>query len=251
MIVDYYRPHDVKETLQLLEDQNKNIVLMGGGTAIDRNDVEPMTVVDLQNVGLEEIQKKGNFLEIGATVTLQSLHDSPQVSDELENIILREATHNLRQVATVAGTLLASNGRSPFATTMLAIDATVTILPGDEAISLGNLLLMREIKLKSKLITKITIPMNVKLAYEDVSRTPADLPIVSAAVAVWPAGRTRVVLGGYGAVPTLASDGPERGGEEPAAKNAFSQAVDEWASAEYRMEIAPILVKRCFSKLES
>ena len=93
--------------------------------------------------------------------------------------------------------------------------------------------------------------MNVKLAYEDVSRTPADLPIISAAVAVWPAGRTRVVLGGFGAVPILASDGPERGGEEPAAENASSQSVDEWASAEYRMEIAPILVKRCFSKLES
>ena len=143
MIVDYYRPHDAKETLQLLENQNKNIVLMGGGTAIDRYAVEPMAVVDLQNVGLGEIQKKGNFLEIGATVTLQSLYDSPLVSDELKYIILREATHNLRQVATVAGTLLASNGRSPFATAMLAIDAVVTLLPGKEAISLGNLLLIR------------------------------------------------------------------------------------------------------------
>ena len=251
MIVEYYRPDDVKETLKLLENQNKNIVIMGGGTAIDRYDVEPMTVIDLQNVGLGEIQKKGNFLEIGATVSLQSLYDSPQVSDELKNIIQREATHNLRQVATVAGTLLASNGRSPFATAMLALDSTVTLLPGDEAISLGNLLLMRETKLKSKLVTKITIPMNVNLAYEDVSRTPADLPIISGSVAIWPAGRTRVVLGGFGAVPTLVSDGPERGGEDAAAKNASSQAFDEWASAEYRMEIAPILVKRCFSKLES
>lgn len=110
---------------------------------------------------------------------------------------------------------------------------------------------MRKRKLESKLVTKITVPINVKLAYEDVSRTPADLPIVSAAVAIWTSGRTRVILGGYGEVPALASDGPEKGGEETAAKDAFSQAGDEWASAEYRKEVAPILVKRCFSQLES
>ena len=70
-------------------------------------------------------------------------------------------------------------------------------------------------------------------------------------MAVWPTGRTRVILGGVGNVPTLASDGPEQGGEETAAKNAFSQAGDEWATAEYRMEVAPILVRRCLLKIGS
>ena len=82
----------------------------------------------------------------------------------------------------------------------------------------------------------------------DQEREPS---VRRAALAVWPGGRTRVILGGYGAVPALASDGPEMGGEETAAQDAFSQAGDEWASAEYRMEIAPILVRRCLSQLES
>lgn len=251
MIVDYYRPKDLSETLSLIENQDKKTILMGGGTAIDRYSIEPMAIVDLQDVGLGEIQKKGNFIDIGATVTLQSLSESPLIAEQLREVILREATHNLRNVASVAGTLIASDGRSPFTAALLAMDAAATLLPGDETISLGNLFLMRDQKLGSKLVTKISIPVNVQLVYEDVSRTPADLPIVSAALAIWPGGRTRVILGGYGAVPALASDGPEMGGEETAAKDAFSQAGDEWASAEYRMEIAPILVRRCLSQLES
>jgi CO/xanthine dehydrogenase FAD-binding subunit len=251
MIVDYYRPNDVAETLKLLENQNNRAILVGGGSTIDRYIDEPVVIVDLQNAGLGEIIQKGAFFEIGATATLQTLLDQSQISDELRSVIRREATHNLRQVATVAGTLIASTGRSPFAAALLALDATVVMLPGNETISLGNLLPKRDQISGSKLITKITIPLNVRMAYEEVNRTPADLPIVSASVAIWSSGRTRVILGGFGESPLLSSDGPERGGEESAAKDAFSQAGDEWATAEYRMEIAPILVKRCLTKIES
>ena len=250
MIVEYHRPNDIQETLDLLENQVITTVLMGGGTAIDRYKTEPFVIVDLQNIGLGNIGKKGNFLEIGATVTLQSFYEETQIPDVLRKVILREATHNLRQVATVAGTLIASDGRSPFTSAMLALDASVTLLPGEEQIQLGNYSLMGESQIKSKLITKITIPLNVQLAYEEVARTPEDLPILCAAVAHWPSGRTRVILGGFGDVPTLASDGPDKGGEEAAAVDACRSANDDWASAEYRMDVASLLVKRCFSQFE-
>ena len=250
MIVEYFRPKDIAEALELLDKTDIKMVLMGGGTALDRYSPEAMTVIDLQDLDLGGIQKKGNLLEIGATVTLQSLLDETAVSEVLKNVIRREATHNLRQVATVAGTLLASDGRSPFTTAMLALDTSLTLLPGDSTINLGDLLLKRGMGMHNKLISKISLPINVKLAYEDVSRSPADLPIVSAAVAIWPGGRTRVTLGGYGEMPTLAADGPDMGGEEFAARDAYLQAGDEWASAEYRMDVASTLIKRCFSELE-
>jgi len=250
MIVEYFRPRDIAEALKLLGKTDIKMVLMGGGTALDRYSPEPIAVIDLQDLDLGGIQEKGNFLEIGATVTLQSLLDEPTVSEVLKDVIRREATYNLRQVATVAGTLLVSDGRSPFTTALLALDTSVTLLPDDSTINLGDLLLRRGMGMRNKLISKISFPINVKLAYEDVSRSPADLPIVSSAVAVWPGGRTRVTLGGYGKLPTLAADGPEMGGEEFAARDAYLQAGDEWASAEYRMDVASTLVKRCFSELE-
>jgi CO/xanthine dehydrogenase FAD-binding subunit len=91
--------------------------------------------------------------------------------------------------------------------------------------------------------------MNVRLAFETVARTPSDKPIVCAAVAQWPSGRTRLALGGWGKAPALALDGNGPDDLEAAARNAFSEAGDEWASKEYRNEIASVLAKRCLATL--
>ena len=66
MIVEYYRPKDVPEILKLLENQETFTVLMGGGTAIDRFNSEPMAVVDLQDVGLGKIRGKSMILRKSA-----------------------------------------------------------------------------------------------------------------------------------------------------------------------------------------
>jgi CO/xanthine dehydrogenase FAD-binding subunit len=251
MIVEYYRPKNIAETLSLLSETQINTVLMGGGTAIDRYSTEPFAVLDLQDVGLSSIQVRSSVLEIGATATLQALYEYPQIQEALISSIYHEATQNLRQVATAAGTLIAADGRSPFTTTMYALDAALTIIPDEEQISLGDLLALGKKSLAKRLITKITIPLNVRLAYEYLARTPADLPIVCAAVAVWPSGRTRVVLGGYGEEPVLAMDGPGGGGAEIAAKDAYSHSDDQWATAEYRQEMAKVLVKRGLVNLDA
>ena len=251
MIVEYYRPKNIAETLNLLSETQINTVLMGGGTAIDRYSTEPFAVLDLQDVGLSSIQVHGSVLEIGATATLQALFEYPRIQKTLQSSIYHEATQNLRQVASAAGTLVASDGRSPFTTAMYALDAALTMIPDEEKISLGDLLVLGKKSLANRLITKITIPLNVRLAYEYVARTPADLPIVCAAVAVWPSGRTRIVLGGFGEVPVLAMDGPGGGGAEVAAGDAYSHANDQWATSAYRQNMAIVLVRRCLANLEA
>ena len=99
------------------------------------------------------------------------------------------------------------------------------------------------------LITKIILPLNTKFAFEFVSRTPADKPIVCAALTQWSSGRTRLTLGGYGKSPMLAMDGTEAEGIESAARTAYHEANDEWASAEYRMDVAAVLAKRCMEAI--
>jgi CO/xanthine dehydrogenase FAD-binding subunit len=254
MILEYHRPSKIEEVMALLARTDPPTVLLGGGTALERFSNQPVAVVDLQAAGLDTVQRQGNMLEIGATLTLQNLADTLK-NEKLENLaglqqaIGREATYNLRQVGTVAGALVAANGRSPFATAMLALDANLWLQPGDEQVCLGDLLPLRHERLSRRLITLITIPLNVHLAYEYVARSPADVPIVCAALAVWHSGRTRVVLGGFGSTPVLAFDGSEAEGIEIAARAAYSQAADEWASAEYRQEIAGVLAKRCANQL--
>jgi CO/xanthine dehydrogenase FAD-binding subunit len=245
-------------------------VPLAGGTVLNQPGVQAVAAVDLQELGLNTLSSRGSTLVAGAAVSLQALLEALPAAEAstpaLRSVLETEASYNLRQVGTVAGTLVASDGRSPFATALLALDAQLewkfsplsigALSAGapsaetgqeevlSESLSLGEFLLTRQERLAGRLITQVTLPLNVGLFYEAVARTPADRPIVAAAVAVWPSGRTRVALGGYGVVPLLALDGPEPGGAAVAARNAFSQAGDEWASAAYRADVAAILVAR-------
>ena len=242
MITAYHRPKTLDEALTLLTQPNRTP--LGGGTLLSRPTTDPVEAVDLQALSLDSIKKSGNNLEIGATVTLQQLLESEHCPEPMKSALKLEAPLNLRNAATVAGTLVAGDGRSTFGTILLALDAKIeTRYSTDDSrmSNIGEFLPLRP----QGLITSITIPLNVRLAFDYVSRTPADKPIVCAALAQWNSGRTRLVLGGYSKSPLLAMDGTESEGVEAAARNAFHEATDEWASAEYRMDVAATLARRC------
>ena len=249
MITDYFRPDTLPEALELLKQPNT--LPLGGGTLLSKPGTATVRVVDLQALGLDSITRKGNILEIGATATLQQLLESADIPEALQAALKLEAPLNIRNAASVAGTLVAADGRSTFTTAMLALDAKIT-LTSDEptVVNLGEFIPMRLDLLRGKLITKIEIPLNANLSFESVARTPADKPIVCVALAVWSSGRTRLALGGYGKAPLLAMDGTEAEGLKTAARNAFHEAKDEWASAEYRMAVAATLAKRCMEQIK-
>jgi CO/xanthine dehydrogenase FAD-binding subunit len=251
MITAYHRPDTIEQALSLLSRPEVRTLPLAGGTAIDRQAGEPLEVVDLQALGLNGVEQKGNFLTLGAAITLQACLGVEALPVALKRAIQLECTYNLRQVASLAGTLLAADGRSPLTTCMLALDARLVVLPGDEQVGLGDLLPLRSVSLVGKLVTQVTIPTHARLAYEYVARTPADLPIVCVALAQWPGGRTRLAVGGFGPTPSLALDGPEAEGVVQAAQNACSEAGDAWASADYRCQVASVLAGRCLEALSA
>ena len=283
MIIEYNRPDTLEQALLLLARPEPFSVPLAGGTALRRVS-RPQAVVDLQSLGLDSFQHQGNFLQLGATLRLQSFlealeaqstNGAPVASDQalsvslnqtLCQVIRREMAYNQRQAATVAGTLMSVGGRSPFATVFLALDAQLELMSAGkdsavepylvgESVGLGDLLPFRVERLRGRLITLVTIPANgrdgalLRLAFADVARTPADRPIVCVAVAAWPSGRTRIALGGFGPAPILAFDGTEPDGGEAAARSAYSQTADAWASAEYREAMAGILTERCLQAI--
>ncbi len=246
MITAYHRPKTLEEALTLLTQPN--MVPLGGGTLLAHPTQDSVEAVDLQALGLDTVKKQGNSLEIGAMATLQQLLESESCPEALKTALKLEAPLNLRNAATVAGTLVACDGRSTFATVLLALDAKIDIRYSSNdarVTNIGEFLPLRE----RGLITSITIPLNVKLAFDYVSRTPADKPIVCAALSQWNSGRTRLALGGYGKASVLAMDGTETDGAETAARNAFHEAADDYASAEYRADMAATLAKRCLAAL--
>jgi len=280
MIIAYHRPQTLEETLQLITRPNPLTLPLGGGTVLNAPHAGEYAVADLQALPLKSIEPHGSTLEIGAISTLQALLNFPDLHPALKKAIQHEATYNLRQVGTVAGTLIASDGRSPFAAALLALDAQLTLLPGDEQHDLGDILHLRNTQpestdqqigksanqqipnpqypisfLPNRLITRISISTKTTLAYEYVARTPADRPIVAVAAARWPAGRVRIVVGGWGSTPRLALDAPEPGGVEAegyfrfAVRSVTAEAGDQWASAEYRQDVAVTLARRVIESI--
>lgn len=250
MITTYHRPKTLDEALSLLTQPNT--VPLGGGTLLSKPTTDPVSVVDLQSLGLDSLRVNGNELQIGATCTLQTLLESEHIPNSLKTALKLEAPLNIRNSATVAGTIVSSDGRSPLTVSLLALDAkldhrplTADRLPS-AVFGLSEFLLTHQ----KTLITSITIPLNTKTVFEYVSKTPADKPIVCASVAQWNSGRTRLALGGYGKTPLLGMDGAEDGGIETAARIAYHEAGDEWASAEYRAEMAAVLSKRCLESIK-
>lgn len=245
MITTYHRPKTLDEALTLLTQSNT--IPLGGGTLLSHGTSDSISVVDLQLLKLDSLRVNGNNLQIGATCTLQSLLESEHISDSLKIALKLEAPINIRNSATVAGAIVSSDGRSPFVTAMLALDSRLEIRDSkkSQASSLSEYLLTRP----KGLITSISIPLNVKTSFEFISKTPTDKPIICASIAQWNSGRTRLTLGGYGRNPLLAMDGTEANGIEEAARNAYHEANDEWASAEYRVEMAAVLSKRCLESL--
>jgi CO/xanthine dehydrogenase FAD-binding subunit len=262
MITEYHRPDSLHAALALLARSQPHTLPLGGGTVLTQPQAsrqasqlagqDSFAVVDLQALGLDMLESSNQALQIGATVTLEALLAYPELPAALDHAIRHEATTNLRQTATAAGTLVASDGRSPFCLVMLALDTSVefaSLAGGEETLSLGELLPQRNTWLPGRLITRLTIPLKIKLAYHFAARTPADRPLVAAAAAAWPSGRTRLALGGFGPAPTLVLDGPEPGGIELAAREAYSLAGDAWADAEYRSAAAAELAHRCLNDL--
>ncbi len=162
MITAYHRPKTLEEAVKLLSETNARP--LGGGTTLTQLADETFPVVDLQSLGLNKITKSANVLNIGATVTLQELLESPNILPGLKTALNLEAPLNQRNRRTVAGALITCDGRSPFATMMVALDAKLSVKGVETSIhGLGDFLISQTEILKNNLITDVELPLRVKL----------------------------------------------------------------------------------------
>jgi len=247
MIVEYQRPETLQAAIELLSRKNPRTLPLGGGTRLSHYQGESIAVVDLRKLGLGKIERTGNFLSIGATVTLQELCDFDQTPQSITDAIRFETNYNLRQSATAAGTMVSGDGKSAFISALLALDAGMFMQPGDRKEAVGVWLERRDNENKNFLITSLEIPLDVILKYEFVGRSPLDIPMISVAIGEWPTGRKRVVIGGFGTHPALAMDGMDLTGLESSIKIACSQLINT-KNHYYILKTAKTLALRLLEK---
>jgi CO/xanthine dehydrogenase FAD-binding subunit len=251
MIQEYFRPSSVEEALRLLSEETKVRKPLGGGTSLSRQLAGTFDVVDLQSAGLDQIQETSQGIGAGAMVRLDSLLVHPAIAAEVKSAIRIDASENIRNMASLGGWLITSDGRSILTTVLLALDANLTWELGNQQVRLGNWLPLRKQSMPGVLLTDITWQTGTALVYEYVARSPKDRPILVVAAARWKSGRTRVALGGFGDAPILAMDGPGSTGADIASRDACSDADDLWATAKYRREVAAKLALRCVERLDA
>ncbi len=277
---EYHRPKDLTEAVALLQRKQPRTVVLNGGTWLvgeAPRDVE--AVVDIADLGLNRILVEGNLVRIGAAVTHQQLVESEQLRTSALRVISETAQAmsglNIRNRATIGGAIVTADAASPLVTALLACDAEVVIAgakdktkqaddPSDfwKVLPLaGFLAYRRQILDEGTLITEVRMPLpspDTRSHYARVARTPRDYPIVCAVAAFAMkdgiAGHVRIAIGGVAATPIRLSRlefGLEKkrladwlDGEMEAQMALLDPPGDWLGSAEYREEMARVLVRR-------
>lgn len=168
---------------------------------------------------------KGNTLRMDMSASLGALAEAEGLQPALREAIHSEApaTHGQQAVAW----LLAAAGDSRLAAAALALDAELELQDGTTQ-SYGNWLALRAVA-DELAVTGLHFSTAARLDFYQAD--DAWLVLVR-----WPAGRTRVAIGGWGPAPLLAMDGREASGILQAAENTLMLASNGEPEDEARLE---------------
>jgi probable selenate reductase FAD-binding subunit len=267
-LTEILHPPTLAEAVRLLRRPNiKTTILAGGTTLVPQARRDVQALVDLRNLNLSYIKREANVLRIGATTTLQDIVESPDCPPVLAQAAHASAPINVRNAATVGGVLASSGFGAPLPVALLALDAVLVIYsPEARQSPIAAFLAYREKLLRDgALISEVGIPLTApraRMAFEKVSRTPSDAPIVCAAAKLRldnsVARDVRVAVGGVGPIPVRLARAEQTLEGKALAELLIAQAAelgakeinppsDFLASSEYRREMVQVLVKRAIA----
>ena len=250
MIIEYKRPITLEEAMNLLKDKSITPFVLSRGSYPDESKNEMFTAIDFQLLGINDVDLIGDRVEAGGSATLQQLHDHPACYPAIQQAIQLEGGRNVRNSYSLHSHVMTSKGRSALTTVLLALDATIEILPESVSMNLDDFLLQRSDNRSGIFIGKIIWSGSLKVAFDSIARTPLDQPIICVSIAKWRKERLRVAIGGYGSTPKVAYDGVLEADIDSSLQSATFGSGDEWASQEYRQEMVKVLSTRCLKVLE-
>lgn len=242
----YHRPQTLDEALRLL--LHPQAAALAGGTRLLAEETEAAIMVDLQDLGLNQIDLLGTQLRIGAMARLQDIHDSGEISGgacHLLRLAIDYAGPNTyRHAATLGGVIANREPTSEVLLLLLVLNAKVMLIHGQQ---IQEWLLADYLAQHPRgLITEVIIPWEDGAgALTRVARTPADQAIV--AVAAWRVGDGEIRLAACGIAdyPLRLADGDFSMDETLAhARQALTHKGDFRGSSDYRRAMLGVLLRR-------
>jgi CO/xanthine dehydrogenase FAD-binding subunit len=253
-IKEFIRPDSLQLANELLSSEGA--VIVGGGAFMHLSDIEVKKAIDLQNLGLGYIKESIEQIEIGSMTTLRELEMSSLTKQFFNGILSKAAASimgvQVRNIATVGGSIYGKYGFSDVLTAMLALNAQVELY-NSGLMSLESYL---ETSLDKDIILKIIISKSVsKASFECFKKTSTDFSVLNAAAAIVK-GKLRICVGSRPARARVAkgamsflniidstNTAAEMAGILAAEEIQFGSDIR--GSEEYRKELCHTLVKRC------
>jgi CO/xanthine dehydrogenase FAD-binding subunit len=261
----FYQPKSIGEALERKAELKERGTFIAGGTDIvvlmNAGKAAPENFIDLTHVKeLTAINKHNGTLELAGNVTHAQCGRLPVRC--LAQASLSVGGPGIRELGTIAGNLATASPAGDGSTALLALDAEVelTSVRGSRRLPLDKFFLSyRKTALApDEMIAKVIIPTNYKSDWaKNGKRGAVNISIVAAAVAITPKKEVRIALASVAATPVRCYKA-----EKAFAKGADARQVaeivrteikpitDHRASADYKVHLSGVMVRRLLEKLK-
>lgn len=256
-IREYKRAESLEEAWQL--NQKRPNRVLGGMIWLKMENINVGTAIDLSGLGLDTIEETDEGFSIGAMVTLRQLELHPGLAAYTDGAVRESVRHivgvQLRNLATVGGSIYSRFGFSDVLTMFLALNASVELYKGG-VVPLAE---YAQRPYDRDILVRVLVPKeNARFVYQSVRNSQTDFPVLTCAAAKLADGSIRTAIGARPGKAVLYTAAPEAGetAEEFAARFAAEVKADIKTEsnlrggAEYRRHLAGVLTKRAVCRLE-
>ncbi len=272
---EYFNPQSVQEAVKLLERYGDEAKIIAGGQSLvpmmNFRLARPEILIDINGIKeLEYIKTEGDELVIGALTRERDIEQSPLVVEKwpfLSKAISFIGHSAIRNRGTIGGSLVHADPSAEIPTSLCALNGKVKAIgPSGEKILEPEEFFLTYLTTSlepSDLLIEVRIPAlpeKMGWSFRELSRRSGDFAIVAVGILLFMetggvCREARISMGGVASTPVRAGEAEAllagRKITEKLIAEAAQQAAEETdtepdyhASAEYRMDMARVFVKR-------
>ena len=257
-IREYKQAESLEEAWQL--NQKKANRVLGGMIWLKMENINVGTAIDLSGLGLDTIEETEDNFSIGAMVTLRQLEEHPGLAAYTRGAVKEALRHivgvQLRNLATVGGSIYSRFGFSDVLTLFMAMDCSVELYKG----GIVSLQEYAERPYDRDILVRLIVKKEkAEFFYQSVRNSQTDIPVLTCAAARLVNGSYRIAIGARPLKAVLFELLAKAGVSAQELAQNFADEVKQKivtgsnmrGNAEYRRHLAGVLTKRAVLELEA